>query len=49
VPLAYHDKVAGEMRRAAIVGAGPAGAACAIALAKLGFKVDVIEASTQRR
>ena len=26
-----------------IVGAGPAGAACAISLARLGFTVDVIE------
>ncbi len=27
-----------------VVGAGPAGAACAMSLAKLGFTVDVIEA-----
>ena len=37
------------MRRAAIVGAGPAGAACAISLASLGFKVDVIEVGTQQQ
>ena len=34
---------AGGDRKAVIVGAGPAGAACAISLARLGFTVDVIE------
>ncbi len=47
-PPAHHHQVVGEQRRAAIVGAGPAGAACAISLATLGFKVDVIEVNTQQ-
>ncbi len=33
----------GGVRKAVVVGAGPAGAACAISLARLGFTVDVIE------